>query len=152
MVEEGNAMNLEDMIKQCVADSRCWFPDERAQALPNQALCLAGEVGEVANLVKNIVRGSLTIEKAMSKHYMASLDKDTLQEEVVDILIYLCNLMGNEAFKEVDWQAIWEEKRNFNEARFGARTTQRLPQQVLAEAGLAPEQRQNWQQEGDFAS
>lgn len=100
-------MDLGDMIDDCVEDSTRWFPN--AQEIPNLVLCIAGEVGEVANIVKKVNRGTLRMEDAM----------ETLPEEIVDVLIYLCNLMGHEAFKEVDWIKIWNAKREYNEMRFG---------------------------------
>jgi NTP pyrophosphatase (non-canonical NTP hydrolase) len=112
-------MNLGEMVFDCTSDSNRWFPGE-AQSLANQVLCMAGEVGEVANFVKKITRGSITEAEALDPEYTVNiLGKDTLQEEVVDVLIYLCNLLGNPAFKDVDWQQVWEDKRDFNEQRFG---------------------------------
>jgi hypothetical protein len=102
-----NGMDLGVMMSQCVSDSARWFPN--VQTLDLITLCIAGEVGEVANIVKKNVRGTLRAEDMM----------ETLPEEVVDILIYLCNLMGHEAFKDVDWATIWACKRAFNEDRFG---------------------------------
>jgi NTP pyrophosphatase (non-canonical NTP hydrolase) len=102
-------MDLQGMIKDCVDDSGRWFPGA-AQDLPNLVLCMAGEVGEVANLVKKIVRGSITLEDARDQG---------LEEEIVDVLIYLCNLMGAKEFANVNWERIWVEKRKFNEQRFG---------------------------------
>lgn len=100
---------LPDMIEQCIRDSVRWFPG-KAQSLPNLVLCLAGEVGEVANLVKKRVRGSITHQEMMEQG---------LAEEVVDCLIYLCNLMGAVEFDGIEWKRIWDEKRKFNEDRFG---------------------------------
>jgi NTP pyrophosphatase (non-canonical NTP hydrolase) len=99
---------LHFLKQQCTTDSKRWFPG-KAQELPNLVLCLAGEVGEVANLVKKHVRGSMSHEDMMQE----------LPEEVVDVLIYLLNLMGHEAFKDVDWMDLWYKKRKFNEERFG---------------------------------
>lgn len=100
-------MELEQMVKDCTGDSHRWFPGE-AQSLQNQVLCMAGEVGEVANLVKKIVRGSLKLEDV----------RDELALEVIDVLVYLCNLLGNKAFEGIEWGALWRVKRDFNEARF----------------------------------
>lgn len=142
-----DGMWLGDMVGDCVEDSERWFPG-KAQTLPNLVLCLAGEVGEVANIVKKIVRGSVELDEVQ-------LD---LNEEIVDVLVYLCNLMGAKEFQDVDWAAIWEQKRQFNENRFGdhrsesQRYIEGLPQQVRAEMGLEPERKQTWQSEGDFAS
>lgn len=101
-------MDLGTMISQCRADSTKWFPE--AQRLDTMVLCMAGEVGEVANLVKKVIRGSITVEEALAKG---------LAEEIVDVLIYLCNLMGLKEFREVDWKAIWDDKRDYNKERFG---------------------------------
>src|ERR1700743_1526045 len=76
-------MNLNDMIESCTLDSKQWFP--KAQTLPNMTLCLAGEVGEVANMVKKVVRGTMELDTETTGY---------LAEEVVDCLIYLCKLMG----------------------------------------------------------
>jgi len=112
-------MNLERMITQCTADSERWFPDK--QELPFLALCLGGEVGEIQNLLKKVERGSITIAEITDEEYMAHKNKSSLQEEIVDALIYLCNMMGVKEFKDVDWKAIWDGKRKFNEERFGHR-------------------------------
>lgn len=114
-------MNLGRMVLQCVADSARWFPGE-AQSVANLTLCLAGEVGEIANLVKKVTRGSLTFEEATDPSFMGEDGESTLQEEIVDVLIYLCNLMGHESFKDIDWHAIWNGKREYNEQRFGRHT------------------------------
>lgn len=102
------------MIQQCVEDSWRWFPDSRAQSPENQVLCMAGELGEVANIIKKVVRKSLSWDEVLN-----SANTQYLPEEIVDVQIYLCNLMGNQRFKDVDWQAVWEKKRAFNEERFG---------------------------------
>lgn len=133
---------LHFMMRQCKEDSARWFP--KSQDLAFTTLAMAGEVGEVANLVKKIVRGSITVEDALDQG---------LAEEVVDVLIYLLNLMGSKEFEGTDWMKVWHAKRQFNEERFTRyRPQNRLPQQVLAEAGLAPEQTQTWQTPGEFAS
>jgi NTP pyrophosphatase (non-canonical NTP hydrolase) len=100
-------VNLEEMVLQCTADSERWFPE--SQSLAMLTLCLAGEVGEVANLVKKLERGTHTIDE----------ERLVLAEEIIDVQIYLANLMGLQEFADVDWKAIWEEKRAFNEKRFG---------------------------------
>jgi NTP pyrophosphatase (non-canonical NTP hydrolase) len=95
------------LIAQATADSSRWFP--KNQDLAFTTLAMAGEVGEVANLVKKVVRGSITVEDAMDQG---------LAEEVVDVLIYLVNLMGNPAFLDVNWMEVWHSKREFNARRF----------------------------------
>jgi NTP pyrophosphatase (non-canonical NTP hydrolase) len=134
-------VELTDLIKQCSEDSKRWFPDERAQSLANQVLCLAGEVGEIANIVKKLVRGSLTMNEGL---------RIELATEIIDVAVYLFNIMGSKTFEGIDWEDLWKQKCAFNEARFGS---PRLPKQVLAEAGVeVGDVRQSWQQEGDFAS
>jgi NTP pyrophosphatase (non-canonical NTP hydrolase) len=112
-------MNLFGMIEQCSNDSKRWFPKTQDD-LGFMTLAMAGEVGEVANLVKKLVRGSITIEEAMEMG---------LEEEIVDVLIYLCNLMGMPEFNDTDWATIWNNKRAFNEDRFApvAVDTQFIP-------------------------
>jgi len=109
-------MNLGYLIQQCVDDSAKWFPNY--QSLPHQVLCLSGEVGEIANMVKKIVEHRLSLADALDIDYMSALDKDTLQSEIIDVLVYLCNLMGNPAFKDVPWKDIWDQKRRYNASRY----------------------------------
>jgi NTP pyrophosphatase (non-canonical NTP hydrolase) len=99
-------MILQAMITQCTSDSARWFPG--AQDLGFTTLAMCGEAGEVANLVKKIVRGSITFEDVYLE----------LPEEIIDVLIYLCNLMGLPEFKDTNWKEIWDAKRRFNEERF----------------------------------
>jgi NTP pyrophosphatase (non-canonical NTP hydrolase) len=101
-------LTLNELINQATTDSHRWFPG-KAQELPNQVLCMAGEVGEVANLVKKNVRGSISHDEMMAE----------LPNEVIDVLIYLVNLMGNPIFSHIDWGTKWDIKREFNEQRFG---------------------------------
>src|SRR5436190_20432898 len=55
---------------------------DRTQPLQYIALALAGEVGELANVVKKLERGDFDYAHAMS----------LLQDEVADVLIYLLKL------------------------------------------------------------
>jgi len=105
-IASASQMNLGGMIMQCISDSKRWFP--KSQTIPLLTLCIAGEVGEVANLVKKVERGTLRMEDAM----------ETLPEEIIDIMIYLANLMGHEQFTDVNWKKIWDDKRNYNRMRF----------------------------------
>jgi NTP pyrophosphatase (non-canonical NTP hydrolase) len=104
-------MNLDKMIVDCINDSQRWFPD--SQSLPFLALCLAGEVGEVANILKKVERGSDALDEPRVKTH--------LEEEIVDVLIYLCNMMGHREFQNTNWRDIWGRKRRFNEERFTPR-------------------------------
>jgi NTP pyrophosphatase (non-canonical NTP hydrolase) len=98
---------LHFLMNQANGDSLRWFPN--AMNVPFLALALGGEVGEVQNIVKKVMRGSTTIDEV----------KEHLAVEIVDVLIYLVNLMGCEEFKDVNWMDVWYEKRAFNEERFG---------------------------------
>lgn len=95
-------MTLEEIIQQCLEDSRKWFPDT-AEELGHHVMSLAGEVGEVCNAFKKINRG----------------DKNThlsdLEEEVTDVFIYLCNIAG---LLGMDLVEAYERKRKFNQERF----------------------------------
>lgn len=126
---------LHFLMNQCTKDSHRWFPG-KAQELPNLVLCMCGEAGEVANLVKKIVRGSITIEEAMNPE---EFNKSSLQEEIVDVLIYLLNLMGAKEFKDVDWMSIWYQKREFNEKRFGQYVPDLLELSIQDEMNTRPE-------------
>jgi len=109
---------LHYLMRQCREDSERWFPKTQDD-LAFMTLAMAGEVGEVANIVKKVVRGSMTLNDAMSSAIMGAQEKDTLQEEIVDVLIYLLSLMSLPQFKDVDWMDIWYKKRKLNLERFG---------------------------------
>lgn len=98
---------LRFLVEQCSQDSMRWFP-ETANDIPFLTLAMCGEAGEVANLVKKVARKSHTMDDMQHK----------LAEEIVDVLIYLCNIIG-QLPEELDWAAIWNAKRAFNESRFG---------------------------------
>ena len=108
--DEQEAWNdgLHFLMKQCATDGERWFPG-KSQTLAFMALAMAGEVGEVANIVKKIERGSSSFH----------IVRDELEEEIVDVLIYLCNLMSLPEFYGTDWMKVWYEKRALNERRFG---------------------------------
>jgi len=97
-------MNLKELIEQCQRDSDRWFPSV-SKDLPFTVLALVGETGEMANIVKKVVRGSISLEKV----------KDDLGEEAVDVLIYLCMVF---AALDIDPIQVYKEKRQKNELRF----------------------------------
>jgi NTP pyrophosphatase (non-canonical NTP hydrolase) len=116
---------LQDMIKQCLEDSQRWFPNSKIpmwekgnwEALDLIVLCLAGEVGEVANLVKKIRRGDFdnsfdgTLEE-FENHI------ERIKEETTDVFVYLLNLFG---LLEMDPVEEYNKVRTKNEARWGNR-------------------------------
>lgn len=96
------------MAKQCVSDSERWFGDSGVvHSIPHHTLAMAGEVGELANIVKKVERGSLRMGDANTRYEMAM--------ELTDVFIYLLNLAG---LMGVDLEAAYELKRTENERRF----------------------------------
>lgn len=96
-----------ELAQEMRANSERWFPEMHA-ATPDlsvfDALGLAGEVGEVANLVKKVMRGD---------------DVSTLEgigAELADCFTYLL-LLADEM--GVDIEAEYEAKAAKNEARWG---------------------------------
>jgi len=95
---------LSYLAKECKEDTDRWFPN--TNKLPFMALAMAGEVGEVANWIKKVERGSHTLEEV----------REALSEEVVDVFIYLLNIAG---LLELDLEEGYYAKRIKNEERFG---------------------------------
>ena len=74
-------------------------------ALEHLLVCLAGEVGELANVIKKIRRGDATfLEK-----------RDDIAEETVDVFIYLVKLANQVGF---DLEATYNAKMETNRQRF----------------------------------
>jgi NTP pyrophosphatase (non-canonical NTP hydrolase) len=98
---------IADIQKQCMEDSIQWFPNA-ANDLTALTLGVCGESGEFADIVKKVARGSLILDDAVPK----------LQEELIDIFIYVMNLAE---LLCVDVVAQYVDKREKNIARFGSR-------------------------------
>jgi NTP pyrophosphatase (non-canonical NTP hydrolase) len=98
---------LQQLAEQCLTDSHKYFP-ENMHTLSHHALALCGEVGEFANVVKKIERGSLDPDSEQAKIM--------LEGEAADILIYLMNIFG---LLNVDPLKAYMKKRDFNNRRFG---------------------------------
>lgn len=93
---------------QCVEDSKRWFGDSYAHDnVPHHALALAGEVGELCNIIKKIERGSLSIKDAKVRHHIAM--------EMTDVYVYLLNLAG---LMHIDLERAYDLVRINNERRF----------------------------------
>jgi NTP pyrophosphatase (non-canonical NTP hydrolase) len=78
---------------------------ENIEILEHLIVSVVGEVGELANITKKIVRGDITYDDA----------KENITEEVVDIFIYvikLCYQIG------IDVEKSYLEKLKINEVRF----------------------------------
>lgn len=112
--DRGDVWTLGDMIEQCLEDSDRWFP-ETSGDITFLVLAMMGEAGEAANLVKKVWRESHTWEQV----------DDALKEEIVDVLIYLCNLMGA---LRMDPFEIYNKKRAYNVSRFQEPADQRAEQ------------------------
>lgn len=92
---------------QCAQDSARWFGIDVVENIPHMTLCLAGEVGELANLVKKIQRGDLDWN-----------DPDVqfkVRMEMTDVYVYLMNLC---ALTSTNMEAAYEVKRKENLERF----------------------------------
>jgi len=81
-----------------------WFP-ETASDLGHHSLALCGEVGEVANVVKKLQRGSLEEDEA----------RNLLKGELPDVLIYLLNCA---AILKINLGQEYINKQKFNQKRF----------------------------------
>lgn len=105
---------LVELTKQCVSDSRRWFPDVNPgpdasqREIIHHTVAMFGEMGEFANIVKKIERGSLNLENPNVQF--------NLRDELADVLIYLLNLAG---ILNVDLLYAYGDKRVRNEERFG---------------------------------
>jgi len=107
----GGKMDLKSLMKiQQEFDKRhgwgCPIDKNNIQELERLIVCLVGELGEVANIVKKVVRGSLLYDEV----------KEEIKEEFTDIFIYLmivCNEMG------IDLEMSYLRKLEKNENRFG---------------------------------
>jgi len=100
-----NVRTIQDIVTQCLDDSKEWFPDV-AESLTHHCLALAGEVGELCNVVKKVERGSVDEVSA----------RQMLRDETADVFIYLCNVA---AVLGMDLEAEYDIKRSFNARRFG---------------------------------
>jgi NTP pyrophosphatase (non-canonical NTP hydrolase) len=103
---------LVTLEKQALEDSERWFGDQMSmhtmRGLVHHALAMSGEVGEVANIIKKIDRGSLDLNDATVRH--------ELHMELVDVFVYLLNLAG---LLGLDLEKGNTRKRSVNDARFG---------------------------------
>lgn len=103
-VPGGDPVTLQEIVAQCQRDSVAWFPDT-AFDLPFTVLALCGEVGELANLVKKVERGTHDHRDLHPK----------MVEEATDAFVYLCDVF---AILGVDMEAAYHAKRAVNFGRF----------------------------------
>jgi NTP pyrophosphatase (non-canonical NTP hydrolase) len=100
-------MSLADIAIQCIEDSEEWFPD-RSGDMGYLTICLAGETGEFANLIKKGMRGTYDFE---DQNYVYALAM-----ELTDVFIYLMNIVGQ---MDIDMEKLYQIKREINRGRFG---------------------------------
>lgn len=98
-------MTLEEIIAECDQDSKDWFPAV-AEDLFYQVGCLAGEAGELVNEAKKVHRGTHTMEEK----------KAAIEEEAIDVLIYLACVFG---ILGTNVSEVYRAKRERNVGRFG---------------------------------
>jgi NTP pyrophosphatase (non-canonical NTP hydrolase) len=96
---------MQDIVDQCLEDSKEWFPTV-AEDIKHHCLSLAGEVGELCNVLKKWDRGSTDDECA----------RQMMVDETADVFIYLCNIA---ALLGMNLEAEYDRKRAFNARRFG---------------------------------
>lgn len=108
MTIDNDAMDLNLMARQFRWNSERWFPtlhDGSVNMGPHYALCLAGEVGEVCNLIKKTLR-----YQGVRPH------NHEIAAEIADIFTYLFLLA--EEYK-VDILKAVQDKQAVCEARWG---------------------------------
>lgn len=98
---------LASMALGAVQDSERWFPEAQKLGLVYDITCLTGEVGEFANLVKKVARGSLSYSDAVVRHDLAM--------ELTDVFTYLLLIAGK---MKLDLFQAYNLKRAENEKRF----------------------------------
>lgn len=106
-MSQENLPLLVAMAKGAQEDSDNWFPDV-SNDLRHHTLGLAGEVGEFANLVKKIDRGTADPSSDVVRYDLAM--------ELADIFIYTLTIA---ALLQVDLEALYNVKRTENATRFG---------------------------------
>lgn len=79
--------------------------DSNIEMLEFLLVSLTGELGEAANIVKKVVRGDFKLEEK----------KTDLQEEIVDIFIYLLKMSYQ---LDIDLEAVYIDKMKKNQERF----------------------------------
>jgi NTP pyrophosphatase (non-canonical NTP hydrolase) len=107
VVKADDKTDFQVQAEICRQDSFEWFP-QVANNLVHQTLAMAGEVGEVANIVKKLERGDLNLRDASTKI--------ALVNELTDTYIYLLNIAG---MLNLDLSRTFYQIRSKNSIRFG---------------------------------
>lgn len=104
-------MQLNEIVEQCHEDSKEWFPN-KVKDLGYFTVCLAGEVGEFANLIKKAMRG--THDLSDDEFFI------DVAFELTDVLIYVAIIAGA---LNLDLEELYTIKREVNSERFGKTST-----------------------------
>lgn len=99
-----DGMTIRDIQWIEARDTKSYFPNH-TETLDYLAIAMAGEVGEVCNIIKKFDRGSINGE----------LLREELSKELPDILIYLVMLAEKVG---IDLQQAWINKKEYNDSRF----------------------------------
>lgn len=110
-MKEVTDISLRDFPWVCADDSQRWFPGTQ-EDLVVHILGLVGEAGEVADIVKKSIRGSLETIQVNPDNQTRAM----IIEELTDVLIYVGNIA---ALLRIDLEASFNVKRQINEERFG---------------------------------
>jgi NTP pyrophosphatase (non-canonical NTP hydrolase) len=78
---------------------------ENVQDLEHLVVCMLGELGEFANVVKKVVRGDFDYDTS----------RPILEEELADVFIYLMKIAGQSG---IDLESAFLRKLEKNEGRF----------------------------------
>ncbi len=105
--------SISEIQTQCMDDSQEWFPNT-ATDMGFLTVAMAGELGEFANIIKKIARGSLDIPSTETPE--GELVLWMLREELTDLFIYVCNTA---TLLDVDLGKMYDIKRGKNVERFG---------------------------------
>lgn len=110
MMKDATNISLRDFPWVCADDSQRWFPGTQTDLVVH-VLGLTGEAGEVADIIKKSIRGSLDPIQIDPNNITRAM----IIEELTDVLIYIGNIA---ALLKIDLEASLETKRQINEERF----------------------------------
>jgi NTP pyrophosphatase (non-canonical NTP hydrolase) len=79
--------------------------EENIEVLEHLLVCLYGEIGEVSNIVKKVVRGDFSLESK----------REAIEEELADVFIYLIKIAGQ---LDVDLESNFIKKMSKNKEKF----------------------------------
>lgn len=107
-------ITLEELIRKQIEFDSChsskfeWsqkITNDNVDILEHVMISMVGEFGEAANLVKKVVRGDYSLDDI----------KDSLSEEIIDILIYVLKLIYQ---LDIDVEKVYTRKMDQNKERF----------------------------------